>query len=153
MKYLISILLLINPVLSLGGESNEALGAEVLKLEAEIQANEQIYQNRPRLNSLGEAKELKSYIDSCLSEILAPENMTAASDARYGTALMRFSIYPSGAIKNIETVKSSGSYATDRAIHQIIIDASPCQKFPETFKGSMRKISATRNITYLKASQ
>ena len=153
MKYLISIILLINPVFSLGDESNDALGEEIRKLEAEIQANEQLYQNRPRVNSLGEDKELKNYINSCLNEIIAPENMTAVKEARDGTALIRFSIYPSGTIKNIETVKSSGSYATDRAIHKVIIDASPCQKFPETFKNSMRKISATRNITYIKASQ
>lgn len=153
MKYLISILLLLNPAFSLGGEPNEALDVEIREIEAEIQANEQKYKNRPNLESLAEVKEFSNYINSCLKEIAAPENMAATRDAREGTALISFSIYPSGIIKNIETVKSSGSYATDRAIHQAILNASPCQKFPAALKNNTREISTTRKITYIKASQ
>lgn len=157
MKYFISTLLLLSSTFSLGGESNETIDAEIREIEAEIQANEQKYNYGKNLKSLTEAtelkEELKNYINSCLEEITAAENMAVARDAREGTALMNFSITPSGTIKNIKVIKSSGNHATDQAIHQAILNASPCIKFPATLENNTREISTTKNITYIKASR
>lgn len=153
MKYLISIILLLIPTLSLGSGPSKDLDAEIREIEAEIQANQQKYKDRPNSGSLAKAQELSNYINSCMKEIEAPENMAAIRQAREGTALISFSIYPSGIIKNIKTVKSSGNHVTDRAINQAILNASPCPKFPATLQDGTREISTTRKITYIKAAQ
>lgn len=143
MKYLISILLLLNPTLSLGGEQSGSLNAEIRALEAELQEDQREYKDRPNLTSLATAKEVSHYIKACMKKVVAPENMAASREAKEGTASKSLTIYPSGIIKNIGTVKSSGNHATDKAIHQTILNASPCQEFPETLNTAHCQSSMT----------
>lgn len=132
----------------------DALSKEIQELEAEIQKDMHLYQNRPRMRPSDSLKNnnensIREYADDCYRKILNVANLKILKGAKEGAVAARFEIYPSGHVKNIKIIESSGNPATDETIRQAILLAAPFNEFSEKIK-KVKSIAVTRRFTFKK---
>ena len=118
-------------------QADKQRALNIQRLEAEIARNMEIYQKRPRRQSIGaSASEYRfaRYVDDWrikverLGEANYPQ---AARDQKlYGSLLLTVSIRSNGALDHIEVRRSSGSKILDDAAIRIVRMGAPYPPFP-----------------------
>ncbi len=133
----------------------EAQRKAIEELEAEIQNNKRLYQNRPRTRhafplTAENKNPINIYADICYQKILSIANLNILKGATEGAASVYFEVHPTGNVGNIEIIRSSGNPATDETIRQAILLAAPFNAFSEEIKKQAEVITMVRRFTFKK---
>lgn len=115
---------------------------DIASLQARLAAKKQAYAKRPRVRSVSTVSTRydrdAAYVDAFRSRVeeIGNKNYPALARQRkiYGNVRLMVAILPTGQIKDITTLKSSGHAILDEAARQSVRLAAPFQPFPAAIR-------------------
>jgi periplasmic protein TonB len=130
---------------------------EMARLEAQINKQQDDYQQRPKRKSIGaRAQEYRfaTYVESWRQKIERIGNVNYPEAARdqkiYGQLQLTVYIKSSGEVEKVEIRRSSGSPVLDNAAKRIVEMGSPYAAFPEDLRKEVDILDITRTWIFTK---
>jgi protein TonB len=135
------------------GEDATDATAMALKLEAEIAARTQAYNQRPRRKAIGARAEeyrFAQYIEDwrTKTERVAEVNYPAAARGKYGDLVMTVSIKKDGTVEKVKINRPSKYPALNEAAERIVYRAAPYAPFPPDIARDLDVLDITRTWTF-----
>jgi protein TonB len=133
---------------------------EIASLEARLDRQRQIYAKRPRIKRLTSLSTKSSvdafYLNSWRRKIETIGNLNYPQEARkrkiYGDLRLLVSIFPDGALKEVELLQSSGHRVLDDAAVRIVRLAAPFAPFPDELRQTTDVLEIIRTWQFRKNS-
>ncbi|MCE9633080.1 MAG: TonB family protein [Methylophilales bacterium] len=129
--------------------------ADVARLEAKLDKEQIIYQERPKRQFIGAvAKEYRfaSYVDAWRQKVERWGNNNYPEEAKlqklYGKLVMTVAINADGSVEKIEINHSSGSKILDDAARNIVTNAAPYAAFPAEIRKDTDILEISRTWTF-----
>jgi protein TonB len=133
---------------------------EIARLEAQIRAQHQAYQERPKRTFVGaRAQEYRfaQYVDNWRIKIERIGNLNYPAEAKakkiYGRLQLTVAIKADGEIEGVEINRSSGYKVLDQAALRIVRLAAPYEPFPANIKRDTDILHITRTWTFTRGDQ
>ncbi|MDK1023773.1 MAG: energy transducer TonB [Gammaproteobacteria bacterium] len=133
---------------------------EIASLEARLDRQRQIYAKRPRIKRLTSLSTKATvdafYLHSWRRKIETIGNLNYPREARrrklYGDLRLMVSIFPDGALKEVELLRSSGHRVLDDAAIRIVRLAAPFAPFPDELRQTTDILEIIRTWQFKKNS-
>jgi len=133
---------------------------EIASLEARLDRQRQIYAKRPRIKRLSRLSTKAAvdafYLNSWRRKIETIGNLNYPVEARrrkiYGDLRLLVSIFPDGALKEVELLQSSGHRVLDDAAIRIVRLAAPFAPFPDDLRQTTDVLEIIRTWQFRKNS-
>lgn len=133
---------------------------EIASLEARLDRQRQIYAKRPRIKRLTSLSTKATvdafYLNSWRRKIETIGNLNYPKEARrrrlYGALRLMVSIFPDGALKEVELLQSSGHRVLDDAAIRIVRLAAPFAPFPDELRQTTDVLEIIRTWQFRKNS-
>jgi len=129
--------------------------ADVARLEAKLDKEQVIYQERPKRQFIGAvAKEYRfaAYVDAWRQKVERWGNNNYPEEAKlqklYGKLVMTVAINADGSVEKIEINHSSGSKILDDAARNIVTNAAPYAAFPAEIRKDTDILEISRTWTF-----
>ena len=133
---------------------------EIERLEAQIRAQQQAYQERPKRKFVGaRAQEYRFavYVDNWRQKVERIGNLNYPVEAKakkiYGRLQLTVAIKADGEIEGVEINRSSGYKVLDQAALRIVRLAAPYDPFPANIRRDTDILHITRTWTFTRADQ
>jgi protein TonB len=133
---------------------------EIARLEAQIRAQHQAYQERPKRKFVGaRAQEYRfaQYVDNWRQKVERIGNLNYPAEAKarkiYGRLQLTVAIKADGEIEGVEINRSSGHKVLDQAALRIVRLASPFEPFPPGIRQDTDILHITRTWTFTRSDQ
>ena len=133
---------------------------EIARLEAQIRAQHQAYQERPKRKFVGaRAQEYRftQYVDNWRLKVERIGNLNYPAEAKakkiYGRLQLTVAIKADGEIEGVEINRSSGYKVLDQAALRIVRLAAPYEPFPANIRQDTDILHITRTWTFTRADQ
>ena len=133
---------------------------EIVRLEARLDRQRQIYAKRPRIKRLTSLMTASSadafYLNSWRRKVEGIGNLNYPEQARrnklYGSLRLMVAILPDGSLKEIELLESSGHQILDDAAIRIVRLAAPFAPFPDELRQTTDVLEIIRTWQFRKNS-
>ena len=142
------------------GEDLVQRSLEIARLEAQIEKNTRMYQERPRRKNIGARTQeyrFAQYIEDWRIKVERIGNLNYPEDARrqkiYGSLQLTVSIRADGSVESVEVSHSSGQRILDAAAQRIVKLASPFAPLPPDIRRDTDILSITRTWTFTQAER
>jgi protein TonB len=133
---------------------------EIERLEAQIRAQHQAYQERPKRKFVGaraQESRFALYVDNWRLKVERIGNLNYPAEAKakkiYGRLQLTVAIKADGEIEGVEINRSSGYKVLDQAALRIVRLAAPYEPFPANIRKDTDILHITRTWTFTRADQ
>jgi protein TonB len=133
---------------------------ELARMTAQIEREQQIYQERPKRRFVGaRTREYRfaQYVEDWRQKVERVGNLNYPDEARrqkiYGSLLLTVNIRSDGSVESIDIDRPSGSPILDQAAIRIVKLAAPYSAFPEAIRKDTDILAITRTWTFTRRDQ
>ena len=142
------------------GEDLVQKSLEIIRLEAQINKNNEMYQKMPRRKFIGARTQeyrFAQYIEDWRVKVERIGNLNYPEQARreqiYGKLQLSVSIKADGSVESIEVSRSSGHRILDAAAMRIVKLAAPYSPLPADIRRDTDILTITRTWTFTQADK
>ena len=136
------------------GQELASSALAIARLEAQIERQTEIYQERPRRRFIGSSAQeyrFAQYVEDWRLKVERIGNLNYPDDARgkvYGSLVLTVAIKSDGSLDKVEVVRSSRHQVLDRAAERIVRMAAPYARFPANIRRDTDILVITRTWNF-----